>query len=339
MNQQKFLFPGGLNLPSFPLKFLNPILAFSITMLLVYDLGAEESSIFVGAPSDLRKWQLAMDNDYRSEMGDASLYNADRGDFHPKSPYGRWDGTKSNFVTTDKELSFAVDHGDPTMGVGAEQKNNGGRINIGRYGGLAQASKGSTNIAFGIRTLDEPGLRIPFEDATWPLVWDAHLVDSNAIVKIEFSGDNVTWTELARTNAYAEHYVWTFTPDQLTSSGLWRVITTDEKLVAQSTNTFIYTDNVDLEFVMAPYLHHGLMRLKWHGGLAGYRYIIEYSDDCGQTWQTWAPEYNGPEKINRSDFVLQPGETATEYIFEDVTSFGKPYRWYRIEPIAPQTAE
>lgn len=306
----------------------------------IYDLGAEESSIFVGAPSDLRKWQLAMNNDYRSEMGDAGLINPERGDFHPKSPYGRWDGT--TFVKKKgEELSFAVDHGDPTMGVGAEQKNHGGRINIGRYGGLAQASKGSTNIAFGIRTLDEPGLEIPFDDPNWPLVWDAHLVDSNAIVKIEFSGDyGKSWTELARTNAYAEYCVWTFRTNQMTDSGLWRVITTDGNWSAQSTNIFKFKKNVDLKFLSAPYPYHGLMRVKWQGGLAGYRYIIQYSDDCLKTpWKTWEPEYNGPEKINRSDFVLQPGETALEYIFEDVTSFGKPYRWYRIECIEPEGGE
>ena len=302
----------------------------------IYDLGAEESSIFVGAPTDLRKWQLAMDNDYRSEMGDAGLFRPERGDFHPKSPYGRWNGTK--FVTTDTELSFAVDHGDPTMSYGAEVKNHGSRINIGRYGGLAQASKGSTNVAFGIRTLDEPGLTISSDDATWPLVWDSHLVKSNVMVRIEFSGDNVNWTELARTNAWAEHFVWTFTTEQQTGSGLWRVITTDGSLVAQSTNTFAYV-LAKFGFLTAPYSYHGLMRFKWQGGLAGYRYIIEYTDDFGQTWQTWEPEYNGPEKINRSDFVLQPGDTALEYIFEDVTSFGKPYRWYRIGYVAPNGGE
>lgn len=302
----------------------------------IYDLGAEESSIFVGAPTDLRKWQLAMDNDYRSEMGDAGLFRPERGDFHPKSPYGRWDGKK--FVTTDTELSFAVDHGDPTMSYGAEVKNHGSRINIGRYGGLAQASKGSTNVAFGIRTLDEPGLTISSDDATWPLVWDSHLVKSNVMVRIEFSGDNVNWTELARTNAWAEHFVWTFTTEQQTGSGLWRVITTDGSLVAQSTNTFAYV-LAKFGFLTAPYSYHGLMRFKWQGGLAGYRYIIEYTDDFGQTWQTWEPEYNGPEKINRSDFVLQPGDTALEYIFEDVTSFGKPYRWYRIGYVAPNGGE
>ncbi len=302
----------------------------------IYDLGAEESSIFVGAPTDLRKWQLAMDNDYRSEMGDAGLFRPERGDFHPKSPYGRWNGSK--FVTTDTELSFAVDHGDPTMSYGAEVKNHGSRINIGRYGGLAQASKGSTNVAFGIRTLDEPGLTISSDDATWPLVWDSHLVKSNVMVRIEFSGDNVNWTELARTNAWAEHFVWTFTTEQQTGSGLWRVITTDGSLVAQSTNTFAYV-LAKFGFLTAPYSYHGLMRFKWQGGLAGYRYIIEYTDDFGQTWQTWEPEYNGPEKINRSDFVLQPGDTALEYIFEDVTSFGKPYRWYRIGYVAPNGGE
>ena len=292
----------------------------------IYDLGAEASGIYQGATNDLRRWQLAMDNDYRSLIGAADLYNPARGDFHPRSEYGRWNGTA--FVN-DSLTSFAVDHGDPAMDVGDEVAPNGDRINIGRFGGTARASKGGTDVGFGIRTLDEPGLRISSADATWPLVWDTHLVDQDAMVYVQFSGNGVDWETLTTTNAYAEYYVWTLSNEQQTDAGRWRVITEDGTIMAQSSNTFQYV-LAKFGFLTPPYRQHGLMRFKWQGGLAGKRYVIKYSDDYGQTWQLWPAEYNGPEKINRSNFVMQPGETALEYIFEDVTSFGKTQRWYRM---------
>lgn len=292
----------------------------------IYDLSAEASGIYLGATNDLRRWQLAMDNDYRSLIGASDLYNPDRGDFHPRSAYGRWNGSK--FVN-DSMTSFAVDHGDPTMDVGDEVEDNGERINIGRFGGTSRASKGGMDVGFGIRTLDEPGLLISSADATWPLVWDTHLVDPAATVYVQFSGNGIDWETLTTTNAYAEYYVWTLSNEQQTDAGRWRVITDDGEIVAQSSNTFQYV-LAKFGFLTPPYRQHGLMRFKWQGGLAGKRYVIKYSDDYGQTWQLWPAEYNGPEKINRSNFVMQPGETALEYIFEDVTSFGKTQRWYRM---------
>jgi len=67
-------------------------------------------------------------------------------DFHLKSefgrvntdpfmPYGSW--------SVDTVTSPCIDAGDPNMDVGNEPEGNGGRINMGRYGGTYQASKSS----------------------------------------------------------------------------------------------------------------------------------------------------------------------------------------------------
>jgi hypothetical protein len=63
-------------------------------------------------------------------------------DFHLQSPAGRWDpGTKS-FVTTDTLYSPCIDAGNPADPIGSEPLDNSNiRINMGTYGGTAQASK------------------------------------------------------------------------------------------------------------------------------------------------------------------------------------------------------
>lgn len=292
----------------------------------LYDFDEPGSGFHEGATNVLRRWQLATDRDYRSEIGDAGLANVDRGDLHPLSEYGRRAGSK---WTNDPagSTSFAVDHGNPNLPVGPEPTNNGARINIGRFGGTKYASKGGTDVAFGVRTLNN-GQSVTSGDATWPLVWDAHLVPSNTTVYVQYSADNWEHVQTLSTNAaWDEYYVWTIT-DQ-TDSGLWRVISEDGTLVAAADKPFSYILS-KFGFQRAPYMEHGLMRFTWTGALAGKRYVIKYSDDFGKTWQLWPSAYNGPEKIHRSNFVMQPGETSDYYIFEDITSFGKTQRWYRL---------
>ena len=297
----------------------------------LYDFGAEGSGFHSGTNyANLRKWQLAMDNDYRSALEDANLENPDKGDFHPQSIYGRWNGKA--FTNSDTVTSFAVDHGNPLLPVGAEQKNNGGRINIGRFGGTKFASKGSTNVALGVRSMDEVGLTISSDDPVWPLVWESHLLGTNTTVYVQWKGESGDWTTLAEAKATDEYYLWTMTTANQTSAGRWRIITADGKVVDEADNTFEYTLE-KFGFKSMPYRDHGLMRFKWKGALTGRRYVIQYTEDYGKTWQMWPTEYNGPEKIHRSNFVMQPGETQVEYIFEDITSFEKRQRWYRLVEI------
>ena len=61
-------------------------------------------------------------------------------DYHLKSNGGRYGPTTGGWVT-DALTSWAVDAGDPSYAVGNEPLPNGGRINMGAYGGTSQASK------------------------------------------------------------------------------------------------------------------------------------------------------------------------------------------------------
>jgi predicted outer membrane repeat protein len=62
------------------------------------------------------------------------------GDYHLKSQAGRWDAKSQSWVKDDV-TSPCIDTGDPNSPVGDEPEPNGGRINMGAYGGTPEASK------------------------------------------------------------------------------------------------------------------------------------------------------------------------------------------------------
>jgi hypothetical protein len=62
------------------------------------------------------------------------------GDYHLKSQAGHWDSTTASWIPDDV-TSPCIDAGDPNSPIGEEPFPNGGRINMGAYGGTSEASK------------------------------------------------------------------------------------------------------------------------------------------------------------------------------------------------------
>ena len=62
------------------------------------------------------------------------------GDYHLKSQAGRYDPNEGGW-TTDEVTSLCIDAGDQNSPIGFELFPNGGLINMGAYGGTAEASK------------------------------------------------------------------------------------------------------------------------------------------------------------------------------------------------------
>ncbi len=62
------------------------------------------------------------------------------GDYHLKSQAGHWDANEGRW-TKDELTSLCINAGDPASPIGLEPFPNGGIINIGAYGGTAEASK------------------------------------------------------------------------------------------------------------------------------------------------------------------------------------------------------
>lgn len=62
------------------------------------------------------------------------------GDYHLKSEAGRWDANEGQW-TRDDVTSPCIDAGNPMSPIGLEPFPNGGIVNMGAYGGTAEASK------------------------------------------------------------------------------------------------------------------------------------------------------------------------------------------------------
>jgi uncharacterized protein (DUF2141 family) len=71
---------------------------------------------------------------------DPLFADAAGGDFHLKSAAGRWNPNTQTWVA-DLNTSLCIDAGNPGCPVGDEPDPNGNRINMGAFGGTAQASK------------------------------------------------------------------------------------------------------------------------------------------------------------------------------------------------------
>ncbi len=102
------------------------------------DVGAEASTVggivysVVSSAEDepLLGWE--------SIVADPQFADPANGDFHLKSQTGRWNG--STWVT-DSTTSPCVNGGDPGLACASEPAPNGSRVNMGMYGGTAEASK------------------------------------------------------------------------------------------------------------------------------------------------------------------------------------------------------
>jgi len=70
---------------------------------------------------------------------DPLFADPDNDDYHLRSQIGRWDPISATWVQ-DAVTSPCIDSGDPTISIGDEAEPNGGRINMGAYGGTAEAS-------------------------------------------------------------------------------------------------------------------------------------------------------------------------------------------------------
>jgi hypothetical protein len=81
----------------------------------------------------------ADDPNQNSEPDDPNAIWID-GDYHLKSQAGRWERDGRSWVKDDV-TSLCIDAGDVGAPVGREPFPNGGVVNMGAYGGTAEASK------------------------------------------------------------------------------------------------------------------------------------------------------------------------------------------------------
>ncbi|MBN1507185.1 MAG: hypothetical protein JW955_10090 [Sedimentisphaerales bacterium] len=89
--------------------------------------------------AEIGHWANPTDPNLPGDPADPNTVWID-GDYHLKSQAGRWDPKSQSWVKDDA-TSPCIDAGDPNSPVGDEPFPNGGRVNMGAYGGTAEASK------------------------------------------------------------------------------------------------------------------------------------------------------------------------------------------------------
>ncbi|MBN2271588.1 MAG: hypothetical protein JXN61_13300 [Sedimentisphaerales bacterium] len=88
---------------------------------------------------DSGRWVDANDPNVIVEPNDPNAVWVN-GDYHLKSQGGRWEPNEGGW-TTDEATSLCINAGDPMSPIGDEPFPNGGIVNMGAYGGTAEASR------------------------------------------------------------------------------------------------------------------------------------------------------------------------------------------------------
>lgn len=159
----------------------------------------------------------------RSVLADPLFADAANGDFHVRSATGRFDTNLQAFVTTDTNVSAAIDFGDPAAAVGDEPAPNGGRLNVGLYGGTAQASKSRTNAWLQAMSYLDGGTLDAHAGAT--LRWTGGGYPTNSTVAVWLSRDNGdNWITIASgVSASSGEYAFSSTNIASSLFAMWKI--------------------------------------------------------------------------------------------------------------------
>lgn len=169
--------------------------------------------------STLRQWQEG-GRDAHSLRADPLFVDPTNGVFQLQSRAGWWDnGTWS--VST--QTSWAIDAGDPASSAyTSEPSPNGGRLNLGAYGGTPFASKSDSSAMELLPvTLNDGGVAPALQD----LYWLYRGLSSTNRVRLEYSRDNgATWLLVVDNQPIGSTpYAW-FSDADPTPEALWRVV-------------------------------------------------------------------------------------------------------------------
>lgn len=184
----------------------------------------------------LANWNQATGLDLRTLVTDPFFASPQSGDFHPRSPYGRY-VTGSGYITNATEAySPLIDTGDPTFLFAGETAPNGQRANIGLYGNNPQSSLSSSNGALEVLTFRDGGS----SSGEITLRWAASGPARSHPVTLEFSNDGgATWTNIVSGLSGAEEsYVWNSEPYGRAAAGLWRIISDSDTNITSQTEDF-----------------------------------------------------------------------------------------------------
>ncbi|HDL77548.1 MAG TPA: hypothetical protein ENG36_02130, partial [Lentisphaerae bacterium] len=184
-------------------------------------------------------WSLETDQDLHTLAVDPLFADAAGYDFHLKSTAGRY--LPGTGWVTDSVSSVLIDAGDPASVWTNEPSPNGRRINIGLYGGTAEASRTPTNGWLQIITLNDGGSIA----GTVTVRWVAGGIATGHTVTLRFSSDaGDTWSNIASGVSAADGtYVWNTVPFGTTALGLWDITSDSDTNITDTSDELFYLRN------------------------------------------------------------------------------------------------
>ena len=264
---------------------------------LLYATDGAMVGYFDSGHETLSAWQEATGFDLNSLSAGPTFADGDNGDFHVRSAGGSYhDGA----WTADGLSSPAVDAGDPATDASGEPLENGGRVNLGAFGGSEQASKAPAGRTLFVR-----------EPCGYETVSSASIIswlssgqgwEAGDTLTLEYSADNgATWTELAASvpaQLASESVV--LLSDDVESGGAgwtadapWAVTDSNAHSAtrcwndspdgdyAADANAFLTSGSYNIEIYDALTL---TFWLRYDSGDAGDFGRVEVSTDDGMTW-------------------------------------------------------
>ena len=195
----------------------------------------------------LYDWQHSFGKDLHSFGFDPLFHDAAAGDYHLKSEYGRLEN--GLFVTNDVETSKLIDLGNPGSPIFYEPEPNGGRINVGLYGGTKEASKssdGNEGILLPL-TMSDGGVIRGSVSLNW--AYNGISGDKYVIVSVSTDGGN-HWIPIGRERvSYQGGVTWDTTQTNSTGQALWKVALEDNPdVVFGKTETYFSIKNEPLVY-------------------------------------------------------------------------------------------
>ena len=197
-----------------------------------YRLNQQPAQYFEAIP----QWTAFSTQDLYSVNVDPLFADAAANDFHPQSPYGRFDPASNAYVTGDAQLSYLVDAGPPSYAYALEPDPNGGRRNMGLYGDTAEASKSYTGEWVRAVTASSGGRLAGTFFLTW--LWGNMAPTSSVALDYSYDG-GTNWIRIASNQTVsAARYLWESTQPTPAISPIakWRLVKEADTNVTDETD-------------------------------------------------------------------------------------------------------
>jgi len=169
--------------------------------LFEYSDGAIFGEIYNSEIEDLALWQSVTGRDFQSTESFPAFADEANDDFHLRSIGGRYDPTTGLLPdnpaawVNDTLTSLGVDGGDPGDPVGDESSLNGGRVNIGAYGGTSEASRSLSDTRWLTFLNPVGGSTLSLREALrWQVGGNAWTLGET--ISLELSQDGTSWSPI-----------------------------------------------------------------------------------------------------------------------------------------------